>query len=188
MRNVCFLFGINGVGKTTLAGEISAAIPGTVVINGSEKLRQALGGLTRAQLEGLQPEDKLRAMRVVLLEAFKTFRHAPLVLCDSHLTVPIRKDGVLLRYERMWDSSYERYAKAFVLITAPIERILHRRREDTENGVRTRDADPTAISTDLEVIQQDFLSKFSTHQNAFSVINDGPKNEVAQAIIRQIPH
>jgi adenylate kinase len=179
MSNVCFLFGINGVGKTTLVHELSARISGSIIINASEKLREVFGGLTREQLERLAPEEKKNAMGSALLKTFIASGDAPIILCDTHLTVPIRKAGVLLRYERMWNAAFESFAMCFCLITAPSDTVMERRKDDLLNGIRSRDIDPKNIAADAIVIANDFVSHFGSRKNAFTITNIGPIEEVS---------
>lgn len=182
MRNVCFLFGINGVGKSTLAEALSKRLSGSIVLSASSVLRRALGGLTRAELEALQPEEKGAALRHALIEAFRAHARAPTLICDTHLAVPIRR-GHPVRYERMWDAAYEPFAIAFIFVTAPPAVILRRRREDAGSGARLRDLDAEAIEADARVNFEEFQCRFGGRPETRHLHNEGHPEDVAARLM-----
>lgn len=185
MRNVCFLFGINGVGKSTLADALHARLPGSAVVSGSSALRQALGGLTRAALEALGPAEKQEALRRALIDAFHERRSAATIICDTHLIVPIRREGTV-RYERMWEEAYEPFVSRLVLVTATAADILRRRQADARSGIRSRDTDPAAIEADARVNAEEFDRHFKGRPEARLVFNEGPVDKVAASLARQL--
>ncbi|MEY4723353.1 MAG: hypothetical protein RLZZ324_866 [Candidatus Parcubacteria bacterium] len=183
MKNVCFLFGINGVGKSALAQAIAASIVGTAVISASDCLRAELGGLSRERLEALDPAVKHEAKRRSLLRMFDACKSARFVLCDSHLVVPIRSDASL-RYERMWDDAFAQHAFAAIHVIAPTEIVVQRRKSDAEQGVRTRRVDPREITADARAATAEFAAVFQDHPRAHTVTNIGPIEHVASRIIQ----
>lgn len=182
MRNVCFLFGINGVGKSTLARAAAERLPGLSVVSASSALRSALGGMTREALEALGPEEKQAALRQALIDAFRERRAASTVVCDTHLIVPIRREGIV-RYERMWETEYEPFVSRLILVTASPADILRRRRADAESGVRSRDTDPDAIDADARVNDEEFTRLFDGRQEARLLFNEGRLEDVAASLL-----
>lgn len=186
VKNVCFLFGINGVGKSSLARAMAAAIPGLGIVSASEMLRAALGGVSREQLERLDPSEKEIAKRTATLHAFHSHRAAPLIVCDMHLIVPIRSMSSL-RHERMWHPAYDAHAATLCYVTAPFDRIKERRRRDLDSGERIRSLCPVEIIQDEDINKSAFRELFGHHDNAFEIVNDGPIHEIAQAILLRQP-
>jgi adenylate kinase len=179
MSNVLFLFGINGVGKSTLARSITARRPGSVSIGSSEILRSAFGHVSRKELERANPATKHRALRDALELAFQRHRDAPLIVCDAHLTVVIG-DGGGQRYERMWDQSLGRYAAAFVCVTAPLQKVIDRRKADMKTG-RNRNLCPSLAADHAAMELREHLLRFGGSPLARVIANDG---SVAAAVKR----
>lgn len=154
-KNVCFLYGINGVGKSMLAKRIIEAVPGAVQVSGSDLLRRALGAATREELEHMNSAEK----RAALFDAFRDFcaleRSRPLIVCDTHLTVALRNNGAVT-YEYMWDDRYLDYGAVFVNVVASSKTILQRRLNDERQIGRKRCADPAAIEGDIRVNDEAF--------------------------------
>jgi adenylate kinase len=184
MGNVCFLFGINGVGKSTLAREIATQHPGTTVISSSELLRTAFGGVTRECLEQADPLAKQAALHGALAEAFHRHAAAPLVICDMHLTVQL---GAADRwhYEHMWSPSLAPFAAAFFCVTAPMAQVIARRSADLANG-RKRSLCPRAAIEHDHVEREDFRRYFRHEATARVVNNSRPVDVVAAEILGQL--
>ena len=172
MGNVLFLFGINGVGKSTMARRLASANHGTVVIGSSAVLRSAFGDVSREQLERTSSQEKHAALRSNLLRIFAMHEQAPLIVCDMHLLVAIRNTDEC-RYECMWDDAYRRFAKAYWYIRAEHLTVLHRRLNDIESGVRFRRAELSEIAADANANARAFVEIFGKSLLARIIHNDG---------------
>ena len=186
MKNVCFLFGINGVGKSTLARAVAAAVPGASLVSSSETLRNALGGMTREELELADPKVKQEMLRKSLLRAFEERKHSSVIFCDKHLLVPIRTEGSL-RYECMWDDSYDDHARSLCYVTAPQESIAERRQRDIISGERVRRCSSIdEITLDENMNHEAFTGLFGGRSEAFKIINDGSLDTGVQALLSRL--
>lgn len=186
MSNVLFLFGINGVGKSTLSRALAARWPGTITVGSSEVLRAAFGGVSRKTLEQASPEAKHQVLRAALEQTFERHREAPLVICDAHLTVAISgTDG--LRYERMWDPSLAEYAAAYVCVTAPVQQVIARRRSDLARG-RFRSLCPLLAAAHAATEVDEHRARFGDSRLAHVIANDGPVTAAAEQIQALLPH
>jgi len=186
MKNVCFLFGINGVGKSALARGIAAAIPGASLVSSSETLRNALGGMTREALELADPQIKQEMLRKSLLRAFEERKHASVILCDKHLLVPIRSESSL-RYECMWDEAYDEHAHCLCYVTAPQESIAERRRRDIISGERVRRSlSIDEIIHDEKMNHEAFSGLFSHRSDAFELNNGAALENGVHALLSRL--
>ncbi len=179
--NVCFLFGINGVGKSTLARRVAAAIPRSTHMSASETLRDAFGGITRAELERIDPARKRMTMRAAMAEAFRAHRDAALVLCDAHLVVPIRSAGEV-RHEHM--EGYACFMKHACYVTAPLNRIRAQRISDAAETGRIRHVCPEAMAQDERINAAAFKELFGGRKDAHVIVNDGNPDDAARKILR----
>jgi thymidylate kinase len=184
MDNVCFLFGINGVGKSTLASAIAARLPDTTVISSSVLLRAALGGVTRAWLEQADPLVKQAMLHKAMTEAFHRHATAPLVICDMHLTVQIAADDHW-RYEHMWSPTLVPFTKAAFCVTAPLSQVIARRHADLATG-RQRSICAQAAAEHDQLEQEDFRQHFRPGPRACIINNERPIGDVADDIMQRL--
>lgn len=182
MKNTLFLFGINGIGKSTISRLICGAVSGSVAVESSAILRSVLGGVKRSELEHMCPERKRSLLHVELASALDRNRKASLIVCDIHLLVPIRTVDTV-RYEYMWKNDFNRYALAKCLLTASTEDILARRQRDTETGVRARPAVAEDIERDARLNSVVFSLVFGGDKNAFKFRNEGEPHEVKNLLL-----
>jgi adenylate kinase len=147
--------GVNGVGKSTLASDVATAFPDALRLNGSAELRRLFGGVSREELERLDPAQKLGRRAAHFLELFRraTADHK-LVLMDTHLLVPIRSDDSV-RYENTWHDGYSAFVAGAFMLTADPRDISAWRALDQERTGRTRDlaAENIAIDQELNVAE-----------------------------------
>jgi len=184
VKNVLFLFGVNGVGKSTLAAAIAAQVAGSKTVSGSVALREAFGGVSREELERMDTERKRLALRDALLDSFTRYADAPLVICDTHLIVPVR-DACGVQYEQMWDEAYVPYGAAFCNVTAPIEDIVARRREDVVRSGRVRLTDSDTVRADVDRNDAVFGEIFGAQCGSLRIRNVGDAYSVAAFIVRR---
>ncbi len=184
MKNVCFLFGINGVGKSTVAGHVISMVKGSVRLSSSEVLRRAFGDVSRDELERMPAYVKRDALRVALTEAFTAHQRASLVVCEMHLVACIRRNGVVSR-ERMWHDSFLRHARAYCLISSPKEAVLRRRDHDIRATGRVRSLDSSGIHEDAITNEAEFRQLFSGKENAFIARNNGTVAQTARVIVER---
>ena len=185
-RNVVMLVGINGVGKSMLAKMLHDSLSDSFLIAASEVLMQLFGGVSRDILERLSPDEKMRMMEPAFIELFEHNKLSRFILFDTHLIVPIRKEGTIV-FENIWSSKYLPYINRAYFITSNAQDILNRRVSDYQKTGRKRDIDLDNIKRDQhvnlcvfeEIICSAVTSKIVTNkdgnpQYAFSVI----KNEL----------
>ena len=159
-RNVVVLFGINGVGKSTIASALQRVVAGSVTLSGSELLMRAFKGLDRSQLEVLSPEEKMRMLEPAFLDGFHHHKRAPLVILDTHLVVPIRKDGRFI-LENVWSEQFAPHVKSVFFVLSKPREILERRIRDAATTGRKRDLDIDHIRRDQEINLSVFEETFS---------------------------
>lgn len=185
-RNVVMLVGINGVGKSMLAKMLHDSLSDSFLIAASEVLMQLFGGVSRDILERLSPDEKMRMMEPAFIELFEHNKLSRFILFDTHLIVPIRKEGTIV-FENIWSSKYLPYINRAYFITSNPQDIFNRRVSDYQKTGRKRDIDLDNIKRDQhvnlcvfeEIICPAVKSKIVTNkdgnpQYAFSVI----KNEL----------
>ncbi|MDO8579364.1 MAG: AAA family ATPase [bacterium] len=148
-KNIVAFFGVNGVGKTTIAHAISALSSEVRYISGSGLLMKAFGDVTRETLERISHSEKMRIMEPTFQAAFEICSGARFAVLDSHLVVPIRRDGTVL-LENIWSQNYTPYIERAYMIIAPPKEILERRVKDAEQDGRKRDIDISHIERDQE--------------------------------------
>lgn len=152
------IMGINGVGKSTLVRHVADALPDATAIYASQELRKIFGGATRAELEAMEPEEKLIKKATHLAMIFQRIREERgLAIVDMHLVVPIRS-GETLRYENTWSDVYQPYLSGSYMLVAPPPEILARRKADALTTGRERDLSEQNIAQDQNINVQEFLS------------------------------
>jgi adenylate kinase len=143
--------GVNGVGKSTLTEMIGAALPDTLTVHASQELRRMFGVATQQELEELSPDEKLSRRTTHLLEIFRRAQmdgHS--VLLDTHLLVPIRKDGAV-RYENTWADEYTEYVAGAYMLRADPADIRDWRELDAAATGRRRDLSIENIDADQQL-------------------------------------
>ena len=181
--NVCFLFGINGVGKSTIAEAIKKLVPECMHVSASLVLREVFGSVTREDLERMDPASKHRMLRTGLVAALGGAADAPLVVCDTHLVVPIRKGQAPVVYEEMWDEAFMAFGRAFCNVVSTGELILYRRQHDEATTGRRRNVCPSDIEADAERNAAAFRGLFAGNARAFAVRNEGNVQNVARMVL-----
>ncbi len=169
-RNVIVLLGVNGVGKSTLAQELSKILPESVVLSGSTILMQVFGGLTRPELELLSPSKKMQLMVPAFVHAFEKHHEARHLILDTHLVVCIRRSGVLT-LERVWSPLYHPYLEHVFLIMSPAQDILERRKRDLAAHRRERDLEIRHIQHDQEINRAAFQELIASNLPSSIIIN-----------------
>jgi adenylate kinase len=186
-QNLIVLFGVNGVGKSTIANRLGALMVNSVALSGSELLMSAFKGLDRLQLEVLSPEEKMRMLEPAFLEAFQRSDGEQFVILDTHLVVPIRKNGKLV-LENVWSEQFMPYMAHVFYISSDPSEILQRRIRDSEISGRNRDLNIEHIRRDQEINVSVFEETFiATTMSSAVVTNEESRlNEVVESIIRII--
>lgn len=150
-KGVHMFMGVNGVGKSTLTEMIGAVLPDTLIVHASQELRRMFGVATQQELEELSPDEKLSRRTTHLLEIFRRAQmDGQSVLLDTHLLVPIRKNGAV-RYENTWTDEYTEYvAGAYMLGADPMD-IRDWRAADAATTGRKRNLSLDDIKTDQQL-------------------------------------
>lgn len=147
MKNVIAIYGINGVGKTTVTRLLNEETPGSIAVYASRILREALYCVTREHLELIPAENKMQVMASALRGVFNSQRDKSAIFLDHHLLLAIRRQGSVV-YELLWEQWYLAYLRCAVFLTADAEHILHRRIFDASIRGRKRDLDLMHIRED----------------------------------------
>lgn len=115
---VYMLTGINGIGKSTIVDAIASDHPEIIPLHASHELSKLFNGVSREEMEALDPTEKLARMVIHFTSIFEQITNeGGAVLLDTHLLVPIRSEqGV--RYENIWSDDYTPYASSMVMLTA----------------------------------------------------------------------
>lgn len=150
--------GVNGVGKSTLVEEIAPHLPEAQVVHASAELRKLFGGLSYAELEQIEPEEKLQRRAAHFTQLFRdASKNSGLILMDTHLLVAIRNvDGI--RYENTWHDNYQKFVRGAYMITADSADIRSRRERDITATGRLRDIHEANIEQDQRLNVQKFES------------------------------
>lgn len=126
LRRIC-LVGIRGVGKTTLIRSVLPDLLGVDHIVGSAVLRE-LAGNAFANFDNLAPEVKQRyredAIRWMEAHQEREGRH---ILCDGHTTL---LNASRHQVEQVFTELDCRFFRELILLEAPAEVVLQRRRDD----------------------------------------------------------
>jgi adenylate kinase len=148
-KNIVAFFGVNGVGKTIISRTITALFSEVRYISGSGLLMKALGDVTRDTLEKISHSEKMRILEPAFRVAFEACSSARFGALDSHLVVPVRRDGTVM-LENIWSQSYAPYiTKAYMIVADPKD-ILARRVKDAQQNGRKRDLNLVHIERDQE--------------------------------------
>lgn len=148
---VYMLTGVNGIGKSTIVDSIAADHPETIALHASLELSKLFNGISREEMELLRPEDKLAKMVIHFTTQFeKNLEENRAVLLDTHLLVPIRKDGSVV-YEDIWSDAYTPYVTSMAMLSAEPSDIRAWRLRDEAITGRKRNCDVTDIASDQDV-------------------------------------
>lgn len=151
LRRIC-LVGVRGVGKTTLIRSVIDQLPGIDYIVGSAVLRE-LAGAEFARFDHLPPETKQRyredAIRWMEARQASTGKH---VLCDGHTSLLDESTG---RVAPVFTELDCRFFQELVLLEAPAEVVLERRRKDPSKR----------RSLDLDVIREELAGERETSRS-----------------------
>jgi len=173
-NNVFVLFGINGVGKSTIARALAERVPDSAALSGSELLMRAFRGLDRYQLEILSPEEKMRLLVPAFLQAFEQHASARRIILDTHLVVPIRKSGRLV-LENVWSDAFMPHVGSAFFVSSGPEEILRRRVRDYRATGRQRDADIDHIRRDQEInlrVFEETFASFASSSKTSVIMNE----------------
>ena len=125
-RRIC-LVGVRGVGKTTLIRSVLSALPRVDYVVGSAILRE-LAGSAFAQFDSLPPEVKQRYREdAIRWMETRQERIGHPILCDGHTTLLNPSTG---QVEQVFTELDCRFFRELILLEAPAEVILQRRRDD----------------------------------------------------------
>jgi len=142
LRRIC-LVGVRGVGKTTLIRSLLSELPQVDYVVGSAILRE-LAGSAFARFDSLPPEEKQRyredAIRWMETRQERIGRH---ILCDGHTTLLNPSTG---QVEQVFTELDCRFFRELILLEAPAELILQRRRDDPS---KRRNLDPDLLRSEL---------------------------------------
>ncbi len=182
------VFGVNGVGKTTLLQALveSNTVP-VKVFRGSTILKQALGTTTYEGLERMSAHKKKQAL-INGMKATIASAECDIVIVDTHLIVTIR-NGEHLTIEDMWDNAMLEIFNGFIYITADPVVIADRRRMDSERALRITHSAPQVCTDDLRInaTRWDEISPHMSHKQILinnQTISSGAKkiSEFIQAV------
>lgn len=144
------VFGVNGVGKTTLLQALMETSTELVtVFRGSTILKQTLGTTSYEGLESMSADKKKQTL-ISGMEATIANAESAIVMVDTHLIVPIR-NAERLTIEDMWDDAMMNFFHGFIFITADPAVIAERRRSDGERTLRVMHATPQVCAEDLRI-------------------------------------
>jgi len=147
---VLCVFGVNGVGKTTLLEAMAQAhAPSITVIRGSTILKEALGVASYDALERTPPAEKKQAL-LQGIQGVTEKPPSPITVVDMHLVVPIRQANGLT-VEDMWDDCLAECIHGFLYITAPANTVAERRTLDPDRILRAQRATPQICVEDLQL-------------------------------------
>lgn len=147
---VYMVTGVNGVGKSTIVDAITEGRPEAIPLHASHELRGLFNGISREELEGLSPEEKLSRMVCHFTSVFeRELNDDKAVVMDTHLLVPIRKEDQVT-YEDIWSNEYKPYVSSMVMLSTDPESIRQWRIADEEATGRRRNTDVVAIAADQD--------------------------------------
>ena len=147
MKTAVCVFGVNGVGKTSVLNVLRTYNPDTVVLHGSSILKEALGVASYRELESKSASDKKLAYIRGLKSALSSAGQGT-VIVDTHLVVTIW--GAHGRHlEDMWDETLNDIFDGFVYMTSSPAVVKERRERDLANNSRVRQCDEFSCLLDL---------------------------------------
>lgn len=187
---VYMFMGVNGVGKSTLVEGLAPHLPEARVVHASAELRKLFGGLSYAELEQIDPVEKLQRRADHFTKLFhEVHSQSGLVLMDTHLLVAIRQ-GPDVRYENTWSPNYSEFVHGAFMVTANPADIRTRRERDIAATGRVRDIDEFNIRQDQELNVQEFESLIAAAHipsNAEVVSNDeGLAHQLGELVLAKI--
>lgn len=142
------LIGVRGVGKTTFIRSVLAELPDVDYIIGSAVLRQ-LAGPEFERFDYL-PRERKEHFRRASIEHMEA-RQAQLrkhILCDGHTALLDESTG---KVEDVFTEHDCRFFDTLVLLEAPLELVLARRRSDPS---KRRSLDPEVLKVEIAWEQQ----------------------------------
>jgi len=143
LRRIC-LAGVRGVGKTTLVKSVLPELEGFEHIVGSAVLRE-LAGAEFARFDHLAPARKqgYREEAILWMERHQdaTRQH---VLCDGHTSLLDESTGAV---GVVFTESDCRFFRELILLEAPLEVVLARRRADPS---KPRSLDPEVVRAEMD--------------------------------------
>lgn len=143
------VFGVNGVGKSTLLGALSGMCPNVIVVRGSTILKEALNVASYEALELMSADIKKQT--IIDGMAFLVKNTTSLItIVDAHLVISIRKSDKLV-IEDMWDDRMLHIFQGFVYINARPSAVVERRQMDNGRFLRVMSASPQMCTEDLQV-------------------------------------
>ena len=148
LRRIC-LVGVRGVGKTTLIRSAIEELPNVDFIVGSSILRE-LAGEAFARFDHLPPEVK-HGYREGVIDYMvdRQERDGRHILCDGHTALLDESTG---KVGPVFTEKDCRFYHELILLEAPVEVLLDRRRNDTTKR----------RSTDLDVIAAEVAAERAT--------------------------
>ena len=168
-KAVC-VFGVNGVGKSSLLRLVSEEMSDTVVYRGSALLKESL---SIASYEGLEAMNSARKKRCLIesMESVVSTRSCGVVFVDTHLVVPLRKNGALL-IEDMWDEKLLDIFDGFVCVIASPDMVSCRRKVDGERTIRSANSSVSICAEDLRLTAEKWDGISSSMKKKRVIVND----------------
>ena len=144
------LTGINGTGKSTVVDMIAERKPETVPLHASIELSKLFNGISREEMEKLDASEKLGRMVAHFTTLFEqNIDRDKAVIMDTHLLVPIRKEGEV-QYEDIWAQEYREYTRSMMMLTASPDTIRGWRLSDEAATGRKRNTTLADIAADQD--------------------------------------
>lgn len=171
MKTTVCIFGVNGVGKSSIIRTLELVQPQPItILHGSSILKESLGVASYQELESRDSQQKKRAyIRGVSAAVAEVDRGV--VIVDTHLVVPVWTTNKR-RLEDMWDNSLRSVFDGFIYVTGPPAMVSERRSQDASNCVRSRRCDEYACARDLSDNDARWDEVSASMSNAWVVVND----------------
>lgn len=166
---VC-VFGVSGVGKSTLLEAALEMHPSAVVLHGTTIVKEALGIASYEVLE-LTPAQIKKQANIDGIAAAIESSASLITIVDTHLVVPIRTSGKLV-VEDMWDETMPRLFQGFVLITSCPLIVAERRRMNSARHLRVMSAVPQFCTEDLQLNAERWDKLSAKMANKKVIVND----------------
>jgi adenylate kinase len=175
------VFGVNGVGKSTILERVRQRAPGIEVHSGSMLLKQALGCDSYNDLERLRAEQKKSAL-VRGIGAVVTANSGITRLVDTHLVACFDGDGGECAVEDMWDETYLG-ADGLIYVTATQKLVQARRAHDNATGARRRNDDGQRVAHDLSCNDAKWEVVSAQAERVLTVVNTGTVEDAASQLL-----
>ncbi len=170
MKTAICLFGVNGVGKSSVLSSFRMLHPDTVVLHGSSILKEFLGVASYKELESKSARDKKLAYIQGLKSALRSVTSGT-VIVDTHLVVTIwGAEGRHL--EDMWDEALKDIFDGFVYMTSSPAIVSERRERDLASNSRVRQCDELCCRSDLADNDSRWDTVSAQCQKACVIVND----------------